>query len=457
MYAHIQIVHTLTDSEDESNEKESSSRKAACSLAVGIGSFCDPSEYGGLAHFLEHMLFMGTKRYPSENEFESFLSRHGGSSNAFTDQEATVFSFDVRAKYLKGALNRFASFFSEPLMKADSMGRELEAVDSEFVQARTNDGARLEQLLFHLARDGHVTRNFSWGNRKSLIGKDESPENYRKLREKLLKLHKEFYSANCMKLCVLTGNESLDQTETLVRKLFSAIPSRSGPRPCFSSHGSPFEDKTRGTLTVMSAVKDQHTLRLFWDLKPSICQDKVNRRARRDSDHVSGLIGHEGTTGVLAALKRRRWATELSAGVDVEQGWCHNTAFSYFEVSIVLTKEGRSNLNGIVDIVCAYLGMLRRVGPQKWFWDEDKEIQNAAFRFESREDSYSTSENCASNMLTYCVDHAVFGPYVFSCSSLYLSTHIHTHTHTGTHGASSNPRASQMCCLNFIHRDLSQF
>ena len=84
----------------------------------------------------------------------------------------------VRAKYLKGALNRFARFFSEPLMKADSMGRELEAVDSEFVQARTNDGARLEQLLFHLAKDKHVTRNFSWGNRLSILGKDESPEAY---------------------------------------------------------------------------------------------------------------------------------------------------------------------------------------------------------------------------------------------------------------------------------------
>ena len=122
---------------------------------------------------------MGTKTYPCENEFESFLSRHGGSSNAFTDQEATVFAFDVRAKYLKGALNRFARFFTEPLMKADTMGRELEAVDSEFIQAKTNDGPRLEQLLLCcLSRDGHVTTNFSWGNRKSLIGKDESPEAY---------------------------------------------------------------------------------------------------------------------------------------------------------------------------------------------------------------------------------------------------------------------------------------
>ena len=195
-----------------------------------------------------------------------------------------------------------------------------------------------------------------------------------------------------MKLCVLTGGESLDETERLIRKLFSVIPCRTNSRPSFSSHGSPLDEKSRGTLTVMSAVKQQHTLHLYWDLKPSTCEDEVNRRARRASDYVSGLIGHEGESGILAALKRRRWATQLSAGVDVEQGWCHNSAFSYFEVSMVLTEEGRSNVNEIVDIVCAYVGMIVHTKPQKWFWDEEREIQSSAFRFESREDSYVVFE-----------------------------------------------------------------
>ena len=216
-----------------------------------------------------------------------------------------------------------------------------------------------------------------------------------------------------MKLCVLTGGESLDHTESLVRDLFEKIPCPSNSRPSFSSHGSPLDEKTRGTLTVMSAVKEQHTLRLFWDLKPSTCRDEVNRRARRASDYVSALIGHECENSILAALKRRRWATELSAGVDVEQGWCHNTAFSYFEVSMKLTKEGLLNVSGIVDIVIAYIGMLRRVGVQKWFWDEEREIQSTAFRFESREDSYSTAEMIASQMLIYPLEFSVFGPYAW--------------------------------------------
>lgn len=54
-------------------------------MSVGVGSFSDPSELQGLSHYLEHMLFMGSDKYPDENEYDSFLTKNGGSSNAFTE------------------------------------------------------------------------------------------------------------------------------------------------------------------------------------------------------------------------------------------------------------------------------------------------------------------------------------------------------------------------------------
>lgn len=44
-------------------------QKSAAALSVGVGSFLDPHEAQGLAHYLEHMLFMGTEKYPEENEY----------------------------------------------------------------------------------------------------------------------------------------------------------------------------------------------------------------------------------------------------------------------------------------------------------------------------------------------------------------------------------------------------
>ena len=53
-------------------------------------SFSDPDDLPGLAHFTEHMLFLGTDKFPAENEYSTFLNAHGGSSNAYTDSEDTV-------------------------------------------------------------------------------------------------------------------------------------------------------------------------------------------------------------------------------------------------------------------------------------------------------------------------------------------------------------------------------
>lgn len=67
------------------------SSRSAAALDVHAGGFSDPSDRSGLAHFCEHMSFLGTKKYPEENEFSEFLSANGGSSNAFTDSEDTVY------------------------------------------------------------------------------------------------------------------------------------------------------------------------------------------------------------------------------------------------------------------------------------------------------------------------------------------------------------------------------
>ena len=82
-----------------------------------VGSYSDPEDIPGLAHFLEHMLFMGTEKYPDENEYSKFLSEHGGGSNAYTSDELTNYYFAVSSDNFEGALDRFSRFFVCPLIK----------------------------------------------------------------------------------------------------------------------------------------------------------------------------------------------------------------------------------------------------------------------------------------------------------------------------------------------------
>lgn len=48
--------------------------KSAAALTVDVGHMSDPDDIPGLAHFCEHMLFLGTDKYPNENAYSTFLS-----------------------------------------------------------------------------------------------------------------------------------------------------------------------------------------------------------------------------------------------------------------------------------------------------------------------------------------------------------------------------------------------
>ncbi|KAJ7400401.1 Nardilysin [Pitangus sulphuratus] len=122
-------LEELTEKE-ETRKRGCSEKQSAAALCVAVGSFSDPEDLPGLAHFLEHMVFMGSLKYPDENGFDAFLKKHGGGDNASTDCERTVFQFDVQRKYFKEALDRWAQFFIHPLMIRDAIDREVEAVDS---------------------------------------------------------------------------------------------------------------------------------------------------------------------------------------------------------------------------------------------------------------------------------------------------------------------------------------
>ena len=88
---------------------------SSASVAVGVGSLSDPPGRQGLAHYLEHMLFLGTNKFPSPAEFGEYLRRNGGYNNAYTAGDRTNFHLEVRPEAFDGALDRFSQFFIAPL------------------------------------------------------------------------------------------------------------------------------------------------------------------------------------------------------------------------------------------------------------------------------------------------------------------------------------------------------
>ncbi|MCW8834550.1 MAG: insulinase family protein, partial [Colwellia sp.] len=148
------------------------SDESAAALAVNAGHFNDPKERQGLAHFLEHMLFLGTEKYPDGSEYQKFISQHGGSNNAWTATEHTCFYFAVHYQHFSSALDRFSQFFTTPLLSEEFIIKERKNIDAEFKLKLKDDIRRLYDVHKETINQSHPFSQFSVGNIDTLADKE---------------------------------------------------------------------------------------------------------------------------------------------------------------------------------------------------------------------------------------------------------------------------------------------
>jgi insulysin len=224
--------------------------KSAAALDVHVGHMVDDKELPGLAHFCEHMLFLGTDKYPDETEYSKYLSQHGGGSNAYTAADHTNYYFDVTPKNLEEALDRFSQFFLSPLFTESATDREVNAVNSEHEKNIPSDSWRLRQLECSLCDPEHDFHKFGTGSKSTL---DEIPKSKGiNVRDELLKFHDRWYSSNIMGLAVL-GSQGLDELESMVRKQFSDVKNKNVTVPSWPKH--PFGEAQSKTIAYVVPVK----------------------------------------------------------------------------------------------------------------------------------------------------------------------------------------------------------
>uniref|UniRef100_A0AAY4BIV6 Nardilysin a (N-arginine dibasic convertase) n=1 Tax=Denticeps clupeoides TaxID=299321 RepID=A0AAY4BIV6_9TELE len=383
------------DSAGEGEDLSDNPNSSAAALCIGVGSFSDPEDLPGLAHFLEHMVFMGSEKYPAENGFDAFLKRHGGSTNASTDCERTLFQFDVQRKHFREALDRWAQFFICPLMIQDAIEREVEAVDSEYQLAKPSDSHRKEMLFGSLAKPKHPMGHFFWGNAQTL--KHEPKELNIDTYQRLQDFWKRHYSAHYMTLAV-QSKEKLDTLEKWVGEIFTSVyvyityhvmhvlgMALSYACLCFPCI-------CVFALLAVVPVRKVHALTITWALPPQSKHYRV-----KPLHYISWLIGHEGTGSILSQLRKRCWALALFGG-NSETGFDQNSTYSIFSISITLTDEGFQNFYQVIHMVFQYLKMLQTLGPQQRIYEEIQKIDANEFHYQEQTDPIGFVESICENM-----------------------------------------------------------
>ncbi|ORY54263.1 Metalloenzyme, LuxS/M16 peptidase-like protein [Leucosporidium creatinivorum] len=374
--------------------------KAAVAMSVGVGHLSDPDDLPGLAHFCEHMLFLGTSHYPEEASYKHYLSQNSGSSNAFTSLAETNYYLDVSPAGLPGALSRHAQFFTSPLFDPSCTEREVNAVNSEQSRNLQLDARRLFQLgkATSNREDGSRYWKFGTGNKETLWEKPK--KRGVDVRDKLLEWYANNYSANIMNLVILSTH-TLDELTELVLAEYSDIPNLNLEHNIFDAPVlTPAELKTEISYRT---IKDTPQLRIEWPLP-----DLRGFWSSKPGRFIAHYVGHEGPGSILAELKKLGWATSLSASSS--NG---SPGFELFRININLTALGLSNYKLVLQHVFSYLSLLRSTPPQEWAFAEQQKLGQIGWRWKENGQPSPFVKGLASRMtdLEYPPERVLVGPW----------------------------------------------
>ena len=179
-------------------------KRCAAVLRVTAGSHDVPGAWPGLAHFLEHLLFLGTERFPAADNLMAWVQRHGGLVNARTCERHTDFFFELPLSAVEGGLERLCDMLGHLRMNMDEQLREREVLHAEFIAWAREPLAQREIKLFQPLNPGHPLRAFHAGNRYSL------PVPRASFQQALKDFYQRFYQTGQMTLS-LSGPQTVQE------------------------------------------------------------------------------------------------------------------------------------------------------------------------------------------------------------------------------------------------------
>ena len=369
--------------------------KSAAALSVGVGLMFDPMDYQGMAHYLEHMLFLGTEKFPQPDEYMAYINENGGARNAYTWLDITNYMFEIKNDAYDGALDRFSHFFKTPLLDPEYIEKEKSAVNAEWSMRRELDFFGMFKLGRSMLGD-HPANRFLIGNLESLADKPDSS-----LHQATVGFYEQYYSANIMKVAMVS-DRSLDEMAALARTYFSDIANKQVDEPEVTAEVD--FAQAAGKLIHYVPQEDQRLLQLDFIIESNMDQFRV-----KPNQYLAYIIGSEMPDTPAARLKELGWASSLNVSASPNQFG----NYGVFSLSVDLTEEGMAHRAEITDMLMGYLELLREQGIDDRYAAEFRTSLDNRFRFLEKVNDFAYVSQLAAAMQDYPSRHAIDAPYRF--------------------------------------------
>ncbi len=369
---------------------------SAASLAVGVGSAHDPKDQLGLAHYLEHMLFLGTEKYPEPDGFMKYTQANGGMTNAFTAYERTNYLFQINAGKFDEALDRFSDYFKTPTFDPHFSDKERNAVNNEWSLQKAQDGWNLYALQGFTANPENPSAKFNIGNLDTLKDKPDS-----KLQEALKNFYNSYYSANIMKL-TLVGKQSLPELKAFAEKHFASIPNKNIVMPDVTVPG--LTKAEMGKSIHYKPIKDLKALYVDFPIKSNKQEWRL-----KPNEFVRNLITSEEPGTLGEQLRTKGLVKMVSADIDAE-GYGPD---GFLRVQAELTDAGLQKQDEILAAIFSYIDLIKRDGLNSNYYRELQAMRTKDFANAPKPEPLDQAVNLTMAQFDYPVENLLNADYVY--------------------------------------------
>ena len=363
---------------------------SSCAVGVGAGFFQD--EFAGTAHFLEHLLFMGSKKYPDNAAYHSYIQTSGGLDNAYTSDILTNYYLSVSSEFLEKGIDMLSWFFREPLLQEKFIKSEMEIIDSEHRKNILSDLWKVDDIFKKFMLDGQKFKKFNTGSLESLKNIT---------REDILKLYDDYYTTDNIFVCIIDSKDIKEMLKTYV-KYFEEIPERiSKKEERFSKNPIKFVDEN---LIIFNSISEYK----FFSIYYLFSADPESQVDYQLTNFLSFLIGSEFVTSISYYLKEEGIIEDVNTFVDFYE------KEGKIIINFYLIKGGLKNVQKIYNYFIKYLERLKELSYEKLgeLYENYRRIKLLKAMYKENINTSDLAQNIVDNFIKGKKEYAVLRKYI---------------------------------------------
>lgn len=306
-------------------------KTSSCSVGINAGYLED--NYEGTAHFLEHLLFMGSSKFPEQNTYHSYVQTCGGIDNAYTSDNVTCYYLELENEFLDKGIEMLSWFFREPLLDMKHINSEREIINSEHQKNILSDVWIMDDIFKKFIKKSKYT-NFGTGNSESL--RDIT-------KEDIMNFYNTYYTTDNMYVCIVDTDDIKTMTKKYL-KYFEDIPDKKfvGEKDRFiKTKLNTIEDN----LIVFKSISQYNFLNYYIILN----YNNKNQIEYQLINLISFIIGSEYTESFSYYLKENDIANFIKTNADY-----------YYDYEAIITINitlHKTSLE-IIELISMYLNSL---------------------------------------------------------------------------------------------------